>query len=148
MSDDLDVLAADRDREHVAAMLRKHYTDGRLTMSELDDRLAEVYAARTLRDLQPPLRQLPVIAPFPTAPRPPQPPPVATPQPAPPAVSGRNKGLREHLTSYVVVNTFLVLIWFFTSPGGYFWPIWPMMGWGVGVVLHAVNGPKQRYRPR
>jgi hypothetical protein len=30
----------------------------------------------------------------------------------------------------------LVLIWASTS-AGYFWPIWPMAGWGIGVVMHA-----------
>ena len=24
-----------------------------------------------------------------------------------------------------------------TNGGGYFWPIWPMAGWGIGVLAHA-----------
>jgi hypothetical protein len=42
-----------------------------------------------------------------------------------------------HLGPYVVVNLFLVMLYLLTSPGGYFWPIWPMMGWGVGLGIHA-----------
>ncbi len=39
--------------------------------------------------------------------------------------------------SYIFVNTFLVGVWFFTTgPSHYFWPIWPILGWGLGVGLH------------
>ncbi|MGH2709645.1 MAG: 2TM domain-containing protein [Actinomycetota bacterium] len=45
---------------------------------------------------------------------------------------------RSHLTSYVLVNAALVVIWALTSgPGSYFWPIWPLLGWGVGIGFHA-----------
>ena len=43
---------------------------------------------------------------------------------------------RSHLTSYVLVNAALVGIWAFTGQG-YFWPIWPILGWGVGMGFHA-----------
>lgn len=45
---------------------------------------------------------------------------------------------------YLLVNAFLVAIWFITSgPFSYFWPIWPMMGWGIGIAFqyfHAFHG--------
>jgi hypothetical protein len=45
---------------------------------------------------------------------------------------------RSHLTSYVLVNAALVVIWALTGgPGSYFWPIWPILGWGVGIGFHA-----------
>jgi hypothetical protein len=53
----------------------------------------------------------------------------------------------RHLTVYVLVNAMLVVIWLLTGRGGgYFWPIWPMLGWGVGVGLHAwaALGPGSR----
>jgi hypothetical protein len=40
--------------------------------------------------------------------------------------------------AYVVVNTFLVLLWVVTG-ASYFWPAWIMAGWGVGLVMHAWN---------
>jgi len=43
-----------------------------------------------------------------------------------------------HFGIYLAVNAFLVVIWAFTSRG-YFWPIWPMLGWGIGVVAHALT---------
>ncbi len=47
------------------------------------------------------------------------------------------RSFRMHLAVYVVVNAFLVFIWGTTSPGDYFWPIWPMAGWGIGLAFHA-----------
>ena len=44
---------------------------------------------------------------------------------------------RTHVVTYVVVNAFLVAIWAITSGGGYFWPAWPMFGWGIGLILHG-----------
>ena len=41
-----------------------------------------------------------------------------------------------HLVSYIVVNAALVMIWFVTGHG-YFWPGWVIGGWGIGVALHA-----------
>lgn len=41
-----------------------------------------------------------------------------------------------HVLIYALVNTFLVVIWAVTS-GGFFWPIFPMVGWGIAVVMNA-----------
>jgi len=46
------------------------------------------------------------------------------------------RGFYQNVVAYVVVNAFLVLVWAL-SGAGYFWPIWVMAGWGIGVVLHA-----------
>lgn len=42
-----------------------------------------------------------------------------------------------HVVVYAVVNSFLVAIWAVTDVHGFFWPIFPMLGWGIGVVLNA-----------
>lgn len=44
------------------------------------------------------------------------------------------RGLVSHVVVYLVVNTFLVGIWWFTTGGGYFWPGW--------VSLASVMGPR------
>ena len=44
---------------------------------------------------------------------------------------------RQHLAIYVLVNAALSAIWYFTNSGGYFWPIWPILGWGIGLGAHA-----------
>jgi hypothetical protein len=41
-----------------------------------------------------------------------------------------------HLLVYTLVNTFLVVIWAVTG-AHFFWPIFPMVGWGIGVVMNA-----------
>lgn len=44
------------------------------------------------------------------------------------------------LLSYVVVNLFLVAIWYMTTgPGNYFWPKWVLLGWGVGLLFHYLE---------
>lgn len=43
-----------------------------------------------------------------------------------------------HLGTYVVVNAMLVLVWYLNS-GGYFWPVWPALGWGIGLILHGLR---------
>jgi hypothetical protein len=39
---------------------------------------------------------------------------------------------------YAVVNIGLILIWVI-SGGGYFWPIWVIIGWGIGLGIHAFS---------
>lgn len=47
-------------------------------------------------------------------------------------------GIRGHLASYIGVNLGLIGIWAATTspPTHDFWPIFPMLGWGIGVVAH------------
>jgi hypothetical protein len=45
-------------------------------------------------------------------------------------------GFWTHLAVYLAVNAFLVVIWFFTG-AGYFWPIFPIAGWGIGIAANA-----------
>jgi hypothetical protein len=54
------------------------------------------------------------------------------------------RDFRRHVLVYVVVNGFLVLIWLLTSPGGYFWPIWVLGGWGIGLVFHGYDAYVRR----
>lgn len=48
------------------------------------------------------------------------------------------RGFWVHLAVYLAVNTLLVFIWA-ASSGDYFWPVWPMLGWGIGVVAHGAT---------
>ena len=41
-----------------------------------------------------------------------------------------------HLGAYVIINGMLTAIWAL-SGGGYFWPVWTMFGWGIGLAFHA-----------
>ena len=46
------------------------------------------------------------------------------------------RDFRNHVAAYVLVNAFLVAIWAF-SGGGYFWPVWVIAGWGIGLAFNA-----------
>lgn len=50
---------------------------------------------------------------------------------------------RNHVAIYIIVNAMLVLIWAL-SGAGYFWPIWPMAGWGIGVAINAYTAYLER----
>lgn len=41
-----------------------------------------------------------------------------------------------HLLIYLAINGMLVFTWAFTG-AGFFWPIFPIVGWGIGVVAHG-----------
>ncbi|MGW2229734.1 DUF1707 SHOCT-like domain-containing protein [Streptomyces formicae] len=60
MSDELpDLRASDADRERVAEQLREAMAEGRLDMTEFDERLDATYKARTYGELAPITRDLP-----------------------------------------------------------------------------------------
>jgi hypothetical protein len=42
-----------------------------------------------------------------------------------------------HLSVYVMTNIFLVVIWALAG-GGYPWFLFPLFGWGIGLVAHCV----------
>ena len=57
---------------------------------------------------------------------------------------------KVHLMIYLIINTMLVLIWAFTSGGasgarGFFWPMFPIFGWGIGVSINGYVAYKGNY---
>src|SRR3954451_10930243 len=112
--------ASDADRERVAELLREHYGAGRLSDDDLSERVEAAYGATTRSELAA------LTADLPSAHR---------------SRRGRRRSrlemsVRTHLAVYLVVNVMLIGIWA-ASGGGYFWPIWPILGWGIGVGCHA-----------
>lgn len=45
----------------------------------------------------------------------------------------------QHLAVYVVINLVLALIWLFATPGAFYWPMFPLFIWGIGIVFHAMD---------
>ncbi len=107
-----ELLASDADRERVAERLRGAAGEGRLTPAELEERLEGAFSARTEAELAPLMADLPV-----------------------PARPQRPRD-RTHERTYVAVMLLLVAIWALTG-AGYFWPVWPMLGWGIGLLADA-----------
>lgn len=42
-----------------------------------------------------------------------------------------------HMASYILVNGYLVFL--NITNGGYFWAIWPIAGWGIGLLFHGIS---------
>lgn len=114
---DPSVRIGDTERDQVIDQLADHHAAGRLTLPEFEDRMASAWTARTGADLAALVGDLP-------SPRPPR-------SPArPPA---RRPRLDPGVRTYLAVMALLWLVWLVTG-AGYPWPIWPMLGWGIGVV--------------
>jgi len=125
-----DLRASDAEREEIVTALRDHGGSGRLGLDELDERTERAYCARTRGELVALLRDLP---------------------PAPRAAvrvpRNRPNDLGEALRAYVLVNVLLVVIWAATG-AEYFWPMWVILGWGIGLVPGVVAATARRGRPK
>lgn len=49
---------------------------------------------------------------------------------------GARTAFRTHVSVFIAVNLLLLIIWATTTPGGYPWFLYPLFGWGIGVVAH------------
>lgn len=139
--------AGDGDRERVAAQLKRALDEGRLDLSEYDERLQKTYAARTYADLNGLLDDLPgAVPPQHSQVNPYSPPPAPLSAPA----AGPQEAPKHPLAwlgpsfGVFLVCTF---IWLITSPGGYFWPVWTLIPFIFG-LLGAVSGSGGKKRDR
>jgi 2TM domain len=48
----------------------------------------------------------------------------------------KKQDFRLHVLVYVLVNALLVGIWAATG-AGFFWPVFPIIGWGIALALNA-----------
>ena len=110
------VRASDLERERAADRLRHNAATGRLTVEELTARLEAAFAARTRDQLDAQFHDLP-------------------PEPDRERRQGNRRPASGHTRAYVLVCLGLIAIWALTGMG-YFWPVWPILGWGIGVVSH------------
>jgi Domain of unknown function (DUF1707) len=118
--------AADADRERTAERLRSATAEGRLSAEELEERLEAALGASMHGQLEVLVADLPA---------------------EPPAGlgSGRGHGRARgwgdsERAAFLATSAVLVAIWALTGLG-YFWPIWPILGWGVFVLGPAVGLP-------
>ena len=116
--------ASDGDRERTVERLRDHAGEGRLEMEELEQRIQSALAARTTGELEALVGDLPRER----------------------SGGSRRHGRREaELRAFAAVSLMLIAIWAFTGMG-YFWPIWPVLGWGVPLLLCSKPGRKRSQR--
>jgi len=45
-------------------------------------------------------------------------------------------GLWIHAFWYVVANVAQVIVWAVVTPDIFFWPLWSILGWGIGLAAH------------
>lgn len=117
------VRASDADRETIVERLRSAMNEGRLNLAEFDDRVQQVYAARTYGELSPILSDLPAVRERPGADQAGRVPP----------------WVLIMWTPWVFVNILCVVIWLATG-AGYFWPFWVEVPWGLALCIPTVIG--------
>jgi hypothetical protein len=110
-----EVRIADADREVVVEQLRRAAGEGRLDTDELEERVEAALRSRTDADLAR------VTADLPSERR------------------GRHRRrdaarLREHRLAFAVAAPGMIGIWALTG-ADYFWPMWPILGWGSGLYF-------------
>lgn len=130
--------ASDAEREAVVRVVQQAGADGRLTLTETEERLAGIYAARFRHELVPFTADLPG-APDRMATR-----PWAGVANWP---ARRARGpLAVHAAFVVVMATVLITGWI-ASGVPYFWPGFPLFWLVASLVLHArIRGVRLRYR--
>jgi hypothetical protein len=124
------VRAGDSDRERTANQLGQALSQGYLAMDEYETRLQATFAAHTTAEL----RQLVADLPLAQLRR-------HDPQRRAARQRAARLGVRIHLGAYLAMVVIAVTVWLavgLTAGAWYFWPIWPILGAGIGVVSHAI----------
>jgi hypothetical protein len=49
----------------------------------------------------------------------------------------KKRAFHGHLLAYVLVNLLINSVWLLTTPGGFYWPMFPLLGWGIGLAFNA-----------
>ncbi|WP_063049258.1 DUF1707 domain-containing protein [Nocardia arthritidis] len=116
------VRASDADREKIVDRLRQAMNEGRLSLPEFDERLQQVYAAKTYGELTPLLSDLPAQR---------------------ESQHARAPGVPQWITimwtPWVFVNVLCVAIYLATG-AGYFWPFWVAVPWGLALLIPTTIG--------
>lgn len=145
MAPNPDIRASDADRDRVAASLREHCGEGRITMDELQERLDAVYEAKTLGQLQEitsdlpeeDLYQLPV--------------PAGQPKSTESAVKSASRelntsGTRTMWAAWASVSAINFTVWLIialTTGWVYPWWVWVAGPWGAMLLIGTLFGGRR-----
>lgn len=127
--------ASDAEREATAERLRRAAVEGRIDEEELETRVAAAYAARTHGELEEIATDVPGL-------------PAARPAREPILADTR---FRQRLAGFIVTNTICIAVWAASGADGSFWPLWVLLGTGIGLystVVHRVLGAEDPRRGR
>jgi len=55
-------------------------------------------------------------------------------------IAKKRVAFKVNLLVYIIMNLMLIALWYFTTgASSYFWPIWPILGWGLGVLFQYID---------
>ncbi|HKP42420.1 DUF1707 domain-containing protein [Mycobacterium sp.] len=124
------IRAGDHDREKSANQLGQALSQGYLAMDEYESRLQAVFAAHTTAELRQLVGDLPLAQ---------------LRRDDPQRLAARRKaarrGVQIHLGGYLAMVVIVLTVWLavgLTAGAWYFWPMWPILGAGIGVIGHAL----------
>jgi Domain of unknown function (DUF1707)/2TM domain len=122
--------AGDRERERTANQLGQALAQGYLAMDEYETRLQAAFAAHTTAELHQLVTDLPLARLRRNDPR---------------RQAGRRaaarRGVQIHLAAYLAMVVIVLTVWLavgLTAGAWYFWPVWPILGAGIGLLSHAI----------
>jgi hypothetical protein len=124
------VRAGDRERENTAGQLGLALSQGYLDMPEYERRVGSAFAAQTTGELRALVADLPVGRLHRNDPR----------RRAAQRAAAR-LSVRLHLAGYLLMVVIVLTVWTAVALTGgttYFWPIWPILGAGIGLLGHAI----------
>lgn len=123
-------LVGDRERERTAGDLGLALTQGYLQLTEYEERLNQAFAAHTTDELCALTADLPTSRLHHHDPR----------RRAAQRRAAR-LGAQIHVGAYLAGSVLMLATWLIvglTADQWYFWPVWPILGWGIGVASHIV----------
>lgn len=132
--------ASDGDRDRVAAALREHVAEGRLTIDEFNERLEQVYQSRTYGELARLTSDLPEIDLHRL--------PAASESVRRPHSARRDEKPRGSLkgawSAWAAASAVSWMIWLLTMVTSSHmippWPMWVMGPWGVILLINTISG--------
>src|ERR1043165_7427543 len=59
-------------------------------------------------------------------------------------IAKKRASFKNHLAIYLAINAFFWILWYLMGAKihngeGVPWPVWPMFGWGIGIVFHYIG---------
>ncbi|MCK2215107.1 DUF1707 domain-containing protein [Actinomadura sp. ATCC 31491] len=134
--------ASDADRDRVAAVLREHTAQGRITMDEFNERLEQLYKSKTYGELAKLTSDLPDVDLRHRQ--------LAKAEQAPAKRAANHAGMKAAWGAWAMASGINWVIWLIVSVSSgeliYPWPMWVMGPWGVILLISTVFGNNQPKR--
>jgi hypothetical protein len=124
------IRAGDREREQTANQLGQGLAQGYFALDEYETRLQATFAAHTTAELRELVADLPLDR-------------IRRNDPARRQAREKaaRRGVQIHVAAYLAMVVIVLTVWLvvgLTAGAWYFWPIWPILGAGIGVLGHAL----------